>query len=188
MTTSGESVEYPYNYDPVRVNNFNDVDTLGRKMAREMSTVDDVIFTYGQGSSDASTAGTIEDYLVEDLEVLYVYKIKMRGDSHLISTGDIEVAAEEVFGALNVLQAYLIKPYYPNFRNIFDYISWDDGAYGWMVYDKKVYDGFDFYTMNLTSQQWLTEWDTDRPLWWHTVCIGRQDSMFSAFRMGPAAI
>ena len=106
-------------------------------MAREMSTVDDVMFTYRQGSSDAVTFGTIEDYLVEDLEVLYVYKIKMRGDSHLLPTGDIEMAAEEVFGALSVLQAYLIKPYYPNFRNIFDYISWDDGAYGWMVYDKK---------------------------------------------------
>ena len=24
------------------------------------------------------------------------------------------------------------------------------------------YDGFDFYTMNMTSQQWLTEADTDR--------------------------
>ena len=146
VTTNGESVEYPFNYDAAKVNNFNDVDTLGRKMAREMSTIDDVNFTYRQGSSDDVIFGTIEDYLVDNLEVLYVYKIKMRGDTHLIPSGDIEVAVQEVFGALDVLQAYLVKPYYPNFRNIFDYINWDDGAYSWMVYDKKDRDLISFVT------------------------------------------
>jgi len=52
-----------------------------------------------------------------------------------------------------------------------DYINWDDGAFGWDVFDKKEYDGFDYYTMNMTSQRWLTEYDTDRPLWWHTISI-----------------
>ena len=146
VTTNGESVEYPFNYDAAKVNNFNDVDTLGRKMAREMSTIDNIDFTYRQGSSDDVIFGTIEDYLVDNLEVLYVYKIKMRGDTHLIPSGDIEVAVQEVIGALDVLQAYLIKPYYPNFRNIFDYINWDDGAYSWMVYDKKDRDQISFVT------------------------------------------
>lgn len=65
----------------------------------------------------------------------------------------------------------VLKPYYPNFRNIFDYIAWDDGHFQWDVYDVKEYDGFDFYTMNMTSQQWLTDVDVDRPIWWHTICI-----------------
>ena len=64
-----------------------------------------------------------------------------------------------------------MKPYYPNFRNIFDYIAWDDGKFEWNIIDMRRYETFDFYTMNMTSQQWLTEADTDRPIWWHTVAI-----------------
>ena len=85
----------------------------------------------------------------------------MRSDNHILPADQINAAIQETQAGLDTLILEITKPYYPNFRNIFDYINWDDGVYKWEILDSRVdhYEGFDFYTMYLTAQQWLTEYD-----------------------------
>ena len=76
-------------------------------------------FEYGQGADYETTTGSVGDYLTSQ-GVKNVFQINMRNkESHILPTEEIEPAVMETFGGLDILYTETLKPYYPNFRNIF---------------------------------------------------------------------
>lgn len=54
-----------------------------------------------------------------------------------------------------------------------DYVNRPDPTYAWNVAGSFTGVGYTAYSINLTSQTWLTAADTDRPVWqhWLVVCV-----------------
>ena len=46
-----------------------------------------------------------------------------------------------------------------------DYVAMPDAVYNWTVANTIQNDGYTFYVLRLTSQQWLTEAETNWPIW-----------------------
>jgi PhoPQ-activated pathogenicity-related protein len=53
------------------------------------------------------------------------------------------------------------------------YIAKPDPAYTWSVLKLNAFSGpgYTAHVLNMTSQQWLTRADVDRPIWWHYVTV-----------------
>lgn len=171
-TGNAQTVEFPFQYDTVKTDNHNDIEVVGRKIARDIGLELGNNFTYHLGGEMDQTSGTLDDFIRNEA-VKYVFRVNMRSENHILPAGQIQAAVQETAAGLDTLILEITKPYYPNFRNIFDYINWDDGVYEWRILDEKinVYEGFDFYTMELVAQQWLTEYDIEKPIWTHIVSI-----------------
>jgi len=54
-----------------------------------------------------------------------------------------------------------------------DYVFHDDGYYSYELLKTYTYRAPDYtsYMINMTSQKWLTEKETNRPVWWHYLTI-----------------
>ena len=53
-----------------------------------------------------------------------------------------------------------------------DYVNRDDGVFSVSKLNHTVKgDGFTAYYYNMTSQKWMTEKETDRPIWWHFMAV-----------------
>ena len=59
-----------------------------------------------------------------------------------------------------------------------DYVNKYDPHYEWkMVNWTFKGDGYTMYCINMTSQKWLTENDTDHPIWYHNINIAVPDKL-----------
>jgi PhoPQ-activated pathogenicity-related protein len=58
-----------------------------------------------------------------------------------------------------------------------DYVNKPDDHFSYYLYNTSKGVGFTAYTINMTSQKWLTENDVDRPVWWHWVVIMVPDEL-----------
>jgi PhoPQ-activated pathogenicity-related protein len=52
-----------------------------------------------------------------------------------------------------------------------EYVQSDDGYFDWTVLTSYDYDGVTLYILNMTSQLYISETFTNRPVWWHIVGI-----------------
>jgi len=52
-----------------------------------------------------------------------------------------------------------------------DYVHADDPHFGWSVMRTYEQPDYILYILNFTSQKWLDETVTNRPIWWHYLCI-----------------
>jgi len=59
-----------------------------------------------------------------------------------------------------------------------DYVNAPDSTYSWTKLDWE-YKGPDFtlYVINMTSQKWMTEAESDHPIWWHYLYIAVPDKI-----------
>ncbi|XP_006811763.1 autocrine proliferation repressor protein A-like [Saccoglossus kowalevskii] len=61
-----------------------------------------------------------------------------------------------------------------------DYVNRPDSHYAYQVLTdqtKHVENGYTVYILNMTSQKWLTEKDSDRSIWWHYMAITVPDKL-----------
>lgn len=56
------------------------------------------------------------------------------------------------------------------------YVRFDDGAFHWAHHSAVPLEGATLHHLRMTSQQWRTEKEVDRPLWKHWVSIGVPDA------------
>ncbi len=52
-----------------------------------------------------------------------------------------------------------------------EYVAAPDPNYAWEVVNTIPGETYDSYVVKMTSQQWLTEAEVDRPIWWHWLTI-----------------
>jgi PhoPQ-activated pathogenicity-related protein len=61
-----------------------------------------------------------------------------------------------------------------------EYVAKEDSTYSWVDTGERIHgniptsNGIELYTgyvLNMTSQAWLTEEDSSRPIWWHILVV-----------------
>lgn len=52
-----------------------------------------------------------------------------------------------------------------------DYVHANDSYFGWTVIKTYEQPDYNLYILNFTSQKWLDETVSTRPIWWHYLCI-----------------
>ena len=57
------------------------------------------------------------------------------------------------------------------------YVAKPDPAYSWKLVNTISGPGYKGYVLELTSQQWRTEKDVDRPIWKHWLTIVKPDKV-----------
>ena len=60
-----------------------------------------------------------------------------------------------------------------------EYVYTPDPAYKYELVNTQRGEGVTVYTLKMTSQEWLTENEVDRPVWWHWLNIARPDTVSS---------
>ena len=58
-----------------------------------------------------------------------------------------------------------------------DYVNQPDPHYGYTLLTTYKEDGYTLYVLNFTSQKWLDETVTTKPIWWHFLCISVPDKI-----------
>ena len=79
---SGQTVKFPYHYDNVKTENHNDVEVVGRKIARDIGLELGNNFTYHLGGELDSKSGTLSDY-ARSSRIKYVFEVKQKFISKL---------------------------------------------------------------------------------------------------------
>ena len=161
------AVSWPFSSDEKSRFN-NELEPWARKIAQSMSQNGRAKYSWTQGTS---AGGRPEDHVHEMARLKNIPSFSMNILCDSCEEEEITAAYSDLLAGLEMAVDQLSRPYYPNFRNIFDYVAWDDGMFEWNVVDSNAYDGFDFYTLNMTAQQWLTDRDVRAPVWWHLLCV-----------------
>jgi PhoPQ-activated pathogenicity-related protein len=58
-----------------------------------------------------------------------------------------------------------------------DYVNAPDPNYGYELIKTYEMTGYTLYILNFTSQKWLDETVSDRPIWWHYLCVTVPDKI-----------
>ena len=161
------AVSWPFSSDEKSRYN-NELEPWARKIAQSMSQNGRAQYSWTQGTP---AGGRPEDHIHEMARLKNIPSFSMNILCDSCEEEEITVAYSDLLTGLEMAVDQLSRPYYPNFRNIFDYVAWDDGMFEWNVVDSMAYDDFDFYTLNMTAQQWLTDRDVRAPVWWHLLCV-----------------
>jgi hypothetical protein len=161
------AVSWPFSSDEKSRFN-NELEPWARKIAQSMSQNGRAKYSWTQGTP---AGGRPEDHIHEMARLKNIPSFSMNILCDSCEEEEITAAYSDLLTGLEMAVDQLSRPYYPNFRNIFDYVAWDDGMFEWNVVDSQAYDGFDFYTLNMTAQQWLTDRDVRAPVWWHLLCV-----------------
>jgi len=72
---------------------------------------------------------------------------------------------------LALFSAFFISVGVINATPLDDYVNAPDPNYGYELLQTYEMTGYTLYILNFTSQKWLDETYSDRPIWWHYLCV-----------------